>query len=172
MNLLDYLPTIPDFPRPGVMFRDISPLLADRQAFAAAIGQLNQLSQFCEFDYLLGIESRGFIFAAAMASQGRAGLIMARKRGKLPVATYSEPYGLEYGNDALEIEQSILPRNARVLLVDDVLATGGTLNAAAALVSRCGATVSGALVLLEISALHGGQALAQHGIMRRSLLTI
>lgn len=171
MNLLDYLPTIPDFPRPGVMFRDISPLLADRQAFAQSISQLNHLSQFCEFDYLLGIESRGFIFAAAMAGQGQAGVIMARKRGKLPVATYSEPYGLEYGEDALEIEQNILPKKARVLLVDDVLATGGTLNAAAALIRRCGATVSGALVLLELTALNGGRALAQHQVIHRALLT-
>jgi adenine phosphoribosyltransferase len=170
MELLDYLPTIPDFPKPGVMFRDISPLLANRQAFAQAVAQMNDLSQFCEFDYLVGIESRGFIFAAAMASQGQAGLIMARKRGKLPVATYAEPYGLEYGQDALEIEQTILPKGARVLLIDDVLATGGSLNAAAALVARCGAQVSGALVLLEIAALKGAQALTQHGIMWRALL--
>jgi adenine phosphoribosyltransferase len=172
MNLLDYLPTIPDFPKLGIMFKDISPLLADHRAFTYAIDQLYDLSNSYDFDYILGIESRGFIFGAALAQVSKKGLVLARKPNKLPRAVYSENYGLEYGVDSLHIQQNILPKDARVLLIDDVLATGGTLVAASNLVRKSGAYVEGALVLLEISELMGNQKLALENIQSKSLIKI
>lgn len=172
MNLLDYLPTVPDFPKPGIMFKDISPLLADHRAFTYAIDQLYDLSNDYDFDYVLGIESRGFIFATALAQVSKKGLVLARKPNKLPRKVYSESYGLEYGVDSLEIQQDILPKEARVLLIDDVLATGGTLVAAANLVRKSRANVVGALVLLEISELMGNIKLAKEKIQVKSLIQI
>lgn len=172
MNLLDYLPTVTNFPKPGINFKDISPLLADTKAFAETIEQLFELSKFCEYDYLLGIESRGFIFATALAAPAKAGLVLARKPNKLPGKTITESYGLEYGVDALEIQTAILPQHAKVLLVDDVLATGGTLMAAANLVKRSGASVVGAIVLLEILELGGAKKMQTHQIHMKSLLSI
>jgi len=172
MNLLDYLPTVPDFPKPGIMFKDISPLLADQKAFAYAIDQLYDLSNYFDFDYVLGIESRGFIFATALAQASKKGLVLARKPNKLPNKVYSENYGLEYGTDSLEIQQEILPDKARVLLIDDVLATGGTLVAAGNLVKKAGSFVAGTLVLLEIAALNGSEKLAKENIQSKSLIQI
>jgi adenine phosphoribosyltransferase len=172
MNLLDYLPTVPDFPKPGIMFKDISPLLANQKAFSYTIKQLKLLSEFCEFDYILGIESRGFIFASALANATEKGLILARKPRKLPNKVYSESYGLEYGQDALEMQQDILPKQAKVLLIDDVLATGGTVIAAANLVNKVGANVAGALFLLEISDLLASERLNKENILIKSLIKI
>jgi adenine phosphoribosyltransferase len=172
MNLLEYLPTVPDFPKPGIMFKDISPLLADHKAFTYAIDQLYDLSNFYDFDYVLGIESRGFIFATALAQISKKGLVLARKPNKLPKKIYSESYGLEYGADSLQIQQDIFPNEARVLLIDDVLATGGTLVAAANLVRKSRANVVGALVLLEISELMGHSKLAKENIQLKSLIQI
>jgi adenine phosphoribosyltransferase len=172
MNLLDYLPSIPDFPKPGIMFKDISPLLANYKAFSYAIAQLHELSSFCQYDYILGIESRGLIFATALAQVSKTGLVLARKPNKLPSATFSESYGLEYGTDALEIQQRILPANSKVLIVDDILATGGTLLAAANLVKKAGAQVGGALVLLEISELKGMAKLAGRSVQTQALISI
>lgn len=172
MNLLDYLPTVPDFPKPGIMFKDISPLLADHRAFTYAIDQLYDLSNTYDFDYILGIESRGFIFGAALAQVSKKGLVLARKPNKLPKAVYSESYGLEYGADSLQIQQGILPKDAKVLLIDDVLATGGTLVAAANLVRKSGGHVEGTLVLLEISELKGREKLAKENIQSKSFIQI
>ncbi|MFM6922637.1 MAG: adenine phosphoribosyltransferase, partial [Polynucleobacter victoriensis] len=119
MNLLDYLPVVPDFPKPGIMFRDISPLLANAAAFKEATHQLAQISQDLEFTHLLGIESRGFIFGAALANELSKPLILARKPNKLPLDVHQESYGLEYGTDLLEMQKTILPTGAKVLLIDD-----------------------------------------------------
>ena len=172
MNLLDYLPVVPDFPKPGIMFRDISPLLADAKAFKEAVSQLAQVSEELDFTHLLGIESRGFIFGAALANHLSKPLILASKPNKLPLAVHQESYGLEYGSDLLEMQKTILPKEAKVLLIDDVLATGGTLLAAAKLVQKSGATVSGALTLLEISFLAGLEKLANQGIKAKSVIQI
>jgi adenine phosphoribosyltransferase len=172
MNLLDYLPTVPDFPKKGIMFKDISPLLADKRAFSHAIDQMYQLCDYYDFDYVLGIESRGFIFATALAQVSRKGLVLARKPNKLPGKIYSESYGLEYGIDSLEMQQDILPNKAKVLLIDDVLATGGTIRAAANLVKKSGADVVGSLVLLEIIGLMGSEKLAKENIQSKSLIQI
>ena len=170
MNLLDYLPGVPNFPKPGILFRDISPLLANPTAFKVAIAQMDILAQEFDYTHILGIESRGFIFGSALAHHTHKGLALARKPNKLPLATHKEFYGLEYGSDCLEIAQSSLPKNAKVLLIDDVLATGGTLIAADKLLRSAGFEVCGAITLLEISFLNGRQLLDQHGIINRSVL--
>jgi len=170
MNLIDYLPGVPDFPKPGVLFRDISPLLANPAAFKEAIRQLDDLAKQFDYTHILGIESRGFIFGSALAHHAHKGLALARKPNKLPLASHREAYGLEYGNDSLEIQQSTLPKEARVLLLDDVLATGGTLVAADKLMRSAGFQVAGAITFLEITFLNGNALLNQHGIHHQSVL--
>ena len=170
MNLLDYLPGVPDFPKPGILFRDISPLLANPLAFKEAINQLNLIAQEFDYTHILGIESRGFIFGSALAHYAHKGLALARKPNKLPLATHRESYGLEYGADSLEIQQSTLPKGAKVLLLDDVLATGGTLVAADKLIRSAGFEVAGALTLLEIEMLNGSKLLNQHQIANKSVI--
>ena len=170
MNLLDYLPGVPDFPKPGILFRDISPLLASPIAFKEAIARLHELAQQFDYTHILGIESRGFIFGSALAHHAHKGLVLARKPNKLPLASHREAYGLEYGSDSLEIQQSTLPKDAKVLLLDDVLATGGTLVAADKLIRSAGFEVTGAITLLEIAFLNGNELLNQHGIRHQSVL--
>lgn len=170
MNLLDYLPGVPDFPKPGVLFRDISPLLANPAAFKEAIRQLDEIARQFDYTHILGIESRGFIFGSALAHHAHKGLALARKPNKLPLASHREAYGLEYGNDSLEIQQSTLPKDAKVLLLDDVLATGGTLIAADKLIRSAGFEVSGAITLLEITFLNGNELLEQNRIRHQSVL--
>jgi adenine phosphoribosyltransferase len=119
MNLLDYLPVVPDFPKPGIMFRDISPLLANPQAFQEAIKQLAILTHNVEYTHILGVESRGFIFGAALANHLAKPLVLARKPNKLPLEVHQESYGLEYGQDLLEMQKKIIPEGAKVLIVDD-----------------------------------------------------
>jgi adenine phosphoribosyltransferase len=170
MNLLDYLPGVPDFPKPGIFFRDISPLIAHPGAFMEAIHQLKMLADEFDYTHILGIESRGFIFGSALALHAHKGLALARKPNKLPLATHRESYGLEYGVDSLEIQQSTLPKGAKVLLLDDVLATGGTLVAADKLIRSAGFEVAGSLTLLEIEILNGRKLLNEHQIENRSVL--
>ena len=170
MNLLDYLPGVPDFPKPGILFRDISPLLADPTAFKEAIRQLTEIANQFDYTHILGIESRGFIFGSALAHHAHKGLALARKPNKLPLASHRESYGLEYGNDSLEIQQSTLPKGTKVLLVDDVLATGGTMIAANRLIRSAGFDVAGAITLLEITFLKGSELLNQNGIVHHSAL--
>ena len=141
---------IPDFPRPGILFKDITPVLADAEAFAAAIAQMATPWRGERLDAVVGIESRGFILGAALAHELGAGFVPVRKPGKLPARTLSLDYALEYGNDRLQIHADALPPGARVIVDDDVLATGGTLKAALALTRRQGAEVIGAAVLLEL----------------------
>lgn len=131
---------------------------------------MEALAQSFDYTHILGIESRGFIFGSALAHHAHKGLALARKPNKLPLATHKEVYGLEYGSDSLEIQQSTLPNNAKVLLIDDVLATGGTLIAAHKLLRSAGFDVCGAVTLLEISFLNGKQLLDQHGIDNKSVL--
>ena len=170
MNLMDYLPGVPDFPKSGILFRDISPLVADREAFRHAIMLLDGLARAHHYTHLAAIESRGFIFGSALSLHANKGLVLLRKPNKLPLASHRESYGLEYGSDALEIQQSSLPKGAKVLIIDDVLATGGTIVAAAKLVRRAGFNVCGAITILEIAGLHGGEALEQHQIPFRTIL--
>lgn len=170
MNLLDYLPGVPDFPKPGILFRDISPLLAHPPAFREAVRQLDELAKQFDYSHILGIESRGFIFGSALAHYAHKGLALARKPNKLPLASHRQAYGLEYGSDSLEIQQSTLPKDTKVLLLDDVLATGGTLVAADTLIRNAGFEVAGAITLLEISFLNGGDLLKQNNIRHLSVI--
>lgn len=170
MKLEDYLPGIPDFPKPGILFRDISPLLANAEAFRFTIHGLGVLSKTYSFTHILGIESRGFIFAAALANHLSKGLVLVRKPNKLPPETHREAYGLEYGSDALEISTSVLSSADTVLIVDDVLATGGTILAANALTQKTGAKVTATICLLEIAGLLGSDRLSQAGIPNQCLL--
>jgi adenine phosphoribosyltransferase len=157
MDLRQFVLDVPDFPRPGILFRDISPLLADAAAFAAAIRALAAAVADLRFDAIAGIEARGFIFGAALARELDRGFIAVRKHGKLPGAVHRASYALEYGEDVLELRAGVLAPGARVLLVDDVLATGGTLDAARRLALEAGLHPVAALVLVELSAL-GGRA--------------
>lgn len=146
---------IPDFPRPGVVFKDITPLLADADGYAAAVDALAAPWRGVALDAVLGIEARGFILGAALARALGTGFVPIRKPGKLPARTHAQEYELEYGSDRLEIHADAVAPGARVLLVDDVLASGGTLQAALALAQRQGADVVGASVLIELVALQG-----------------
>jgi adenine phosphoribosyltransferase len=151
---------VPDFPSPGIVFKDISPLLADAELFARTTDAMASPFQREDISHVVGIESRGFIFGAPIAQHLGAGFVPARKRGKLPASTVSIEYALEYGTACLEIHADALPRGARVLLVDDVLATGGTAGAACALLEQVGATVVGCSFLLALSFLAGPASLA------------
>ena len=146
---------VPDFPKPGVVFKDIGPLLADPTGFAACITALAAPWKDTPLDAICGIESRGFIFGAAMALAMKTGFVPLRKVGKLPPPTIGVDYDLEYGSARLEIGAHGLPPGARVLLVDDVLATGGTLDAGRRLLEQAGARVVGAAVVIEIDMLRG-----------------
>ncbi|MEN1944380.1 adenine phosphoribosyltransferase [Luteimonas sp. MJ293] len=146
---------VPDFPKPGILFKDITPVLADAGAFNAAVGQMVDPWHDAALHAVVGIESRGFILGAAMAQTLGTGFVPVRKPGRLPAETLSQDYALEYGTNQLQIHVDALPPRARVLLVDDVLATGGTLVAALELLRRQGAEVVGAAVLFEMLALDG-----------------
>jgi adenine phosphoribosyltransferase len=146
---------VADFPKPGVVFKDLTPLLGDAQAFAAAVAALVAPFSALGVERVVGIEARGFIFGAAAAHALGAGFVPMRKPRKLPAATIGVDYALEYGSDRLEMHADALVRGERVLLVDDVLATGGTLAAAANLCEHAGATLAGAAVVAEIAALNG-----------------
>ena len=144
---------IPDFPKPGILFKDITPLLSDPDAFAVVVEALNQSPS--TFSRVVGIEARGFIFGSAMAIASKTGFVPLRKAGKLPHTTIARSYGLEYGSDVIEAHTDALTARDRVLLVDDVLATGGTLLAGLELIHELGAQVSEVVVLFEIEGLGG-----------------
>lgn len=150
---------IPDYPLPGIRFQDVTPLLADGPAFTTVIEALKPLAVDC--DAIAGIEARGFIFAAALAHGLGVGFIPIRKAGKLPFHTFEEGYGLEYGVDVLQIHQDALEMGSKVLLLDDVLATGGTAIAASKLIERLGSTISATAFVIEIVELQGRDNLRQ-----------
>jgi adenine phosphoribosyltransferase len=153
----DLIRDVPDFPRPGIVFKDITPLLADADGFDAAIDAMAAPWRGIALDAVFAIESRGFILGAALARALGLGFVPVRKAGKLPSRTHAQAYDLEYGSDCLEVHCDAVPPGARVLLVDDVLATGGTLAAALALVRLQGAEPVGAAILIELAFL-GGRA--------------
>ncbi|AER56130.1 adenine phosphoribosyltransferase [Pseudoxanthomonas spadix] len=146
---------VPDFPRPGILFKDITPMLANAAAFAAATGALAEPWRDAGVQAVLGIESRGFILGAALARALKSGFVPVRKPGKLPGSVLTVEYGLEYGKDTLQLRADAVAPGTRVLIVDDVLASGGTLHAALSLARQQGCDVLGAAVLIELQSLGG-----------------
>jgi adenine phosphoribosyltransferase len=155
LDLASYIKDVPDFPKPGVLFKDITPLLGDSSAFRVAVEGLANFGRQRGADAVVSIESRGFLLGSAVASILGTGLIPVRKKGKLPRKVLSVTYQLEYGSDVLEIHEDALSAGRNVLLVDDVLATGGTASAVADLIRRAGGDVSGHAFLVELLFLNG-----------------
>lgn len=159
MDLKEHIRGIPDFPKPGVLFYDISTLLRHADAWQVAMGRLAKSVRSYQPDLLAGIESRGFLLAAPLALKLGCGFVMLRKRGKLPGATIGLDYGLEYGSDRIEIQADAVEPGQRVVVVDDLLATGGTMVASIELLRRIGATVPACASLIELQFLKGRQRL-------------
>lgn len=159
---------VPDFPKPGIQFKDITPVLADARLFAAAIELLTAKFKPGDVDAVVGIDARGFIFAAAAATHLNAGFVPVRKKGKLPYQTIEQDYALEYGHATVAMHTDALQPGSRVLLIDDLLATGGTAAAAAALVKKLGGQILEASFLIELKFLNGRDKLA--GLPIRSLV--
>lgn len=155
VDLYEYIVDVPDFPEPGIIFKDITPLLASPTAFLQAVDEMAEPFLSSGVDIVVGIESRGFLLAGSIAERIGSGVGLVRKPGKLPRGTVSVTYDLEYGTDTLEIHADAFAEEARVLIVDDVLATGGTLAASKELIEKAGGVVVGATMLLELSFLQG-----------------
>jgi adenine phosphoribosyltransferase len=160
MDLKAFIRDVPDFPKPGVLFKDITPLLSDPAAFAFAVAKLSAHFATRKIDAIAAAEARGFLFAAPMALELRKPLIPLRKPGKLPYVTHSYKYDLEYGSAELHVHTDAVSPGANVLVVDDVLATGGTMAAACKLIERAGGTVVACAFLIELSFLKGRAPLA------------
>jgi adenine phosphoribosyltransferase len=165
VDLRNFVRDIPDFPRPGILFKDITPLLLDAGALDQAVSELAALARPLAVDLVVAAEARGFILGAALARQLGAGFVPARKPGKLPSETISAEYTLEYGIDALELHADALAGGTRVLVHDDLLATGGTAAAVCELVEGLGAVVAGCAFLVELSFLGGRARLAPHEVL-------
>ena len=169
---LSLIRPIPDYPKPGILFQDITPLLADPEALQRVVIEIAGLD--AQSEVAIGIEARGFILASAVAIKKEIGFVPVRKKGKLPAHTYSRAYGLEYGEDVVEIHSDAFTAGAKVVLIDDVLATGGTLEAAIGLVRDAGAQISSIVTLLEISQLGGRDRIEKiaPGIPIHALVTL
>ena len=151
--------TVPDYPKPGIQYRDITTLLKSAEGFRESVEQIaNWCSQF-ELDLIAGIDARGFIFGSAVAFKLNLGFVPVRKEGKLPHRTIAENYELEYGTDCLEVHEDAIEKGTKVVIVDDLLATGGTAKAAHRLLQRCGADIIGLGFLIELAKLHGREVL-------------
>ncbi|HLT49827.1 MAG TPA: adenine phosphoribosyltransferase [Aequorivita sp.] len=164
MNLSEYIRNIEDFPKAGVHFKDITPLLANRRAMESCLQQLMDLIGTQKIDKVAAIESRGFFFGTLLAQKLNAGFVPIRKPGKLPYTTLKEPYKLEYGMDALEIHEDAIKKGERVLLHDDVLATGGTARAACNLIENLGGEIVQCNFLIELEFLNGIKKLRNHSV--------
>jgi adenine phosphoribosyltransferase len=162
--LADKVRDVPDFPKPGIVFKDIMPLVADPASFRETIGLLAEWAGPREPDIILGAEARGFIFGGALAYDLGCGFVAARKPGKLPWQTIEATYALEYGTDSLQVHADALGHGQRAIVLDDVLATGGTARAKIDLVEQLGGTVVGALFVIELTFLHGREKLAGHDV--------
>ena len=164
VDLRAFVRDIPDFPTPGIVFKDITPLLLDPRALDAAVTRLVQFAKPLDIELVVAAEARGFILGGALAHQLGTGFVPARKRGKLPHETISAEYGLEYGIDALEVHADALAGGARVLIHDDLLATGGTAGALCELVEALGGQIVACAFLIELSFFGGRQRLAPHHV--------
>lgn len=164
MDLKSKIRTVEDFPKEGISFKDITTLLEDSEAFQYTIDQLVKIADEYDYDVIIGPEARGFIFSAPMAYAAGKPLVLVRKPGKLPYDTVRHEYALEYGTDALEIHKDAVKPGQKVLIVDDLLATGGTTLAAAELIEKLGAEVSAILFMIELSFLDGREKLSKYPV--------
>ena len=163
-KLEDYIITIPDFPEPGVLFRDVTSVIEDPEGFKLAIDEMDKLIGDTDFDMIVGAEARGFIFGAPLAYKRGKGLALVRKKGKLPRETVSVDYDLEYGSATVELHKDTIKPGQKVILVDDLLATGGTIGASAKLVESLGGVVVKAIFLIELEGLNGRAKLADYDV--------
>ena len=170
LDLKDAIRTIPDYPKPGILFRDITTLLGNARAFRRAVDELVQPYAGTKVDKIAGIEARGFILGGAVAHQLSAGFVPIRKKGKLPHATVSIAYSLEYGIDHMEMHEDAMARGERVILVDDLIATGGTATAAVNLLRQIGAEVVSAVFVVDLPDLGGARKLRDLGVEVRTLM--
>ena len=164
IDLKRYIRDIPDWPKRGILFRDITPLLSDARAFSIAVDALCAGFKKADIDYIAAVEARGFIFGAAVAKKLGVGFVPIRKRGKLPFKTESIGYNLEYRTDTLEVHSDAIKNGSRVLMVDDLLATGGTMAAACMLIEKIGGKIVGIAFLVELAELHGRDRLTGYKI--------
>ncbi len=171
MNLVDSIRTIPDYPKPGILFRDITTLLGDARAFRQAVDQLVQPLAGRKIDKVAGIEARGFILGGAVAHQLSAGFVPIRKKGKLPHRTRAVEYALEYGLDVIEMHLDAIVEGEQVMLVDDLIATGGTAMAAVDLLTQAGAVIASAAFVIDLPDLGGAARLREAGVPVSSLLS-
>lgn len=171
MNLADSIRAIPDYPRPGIVFRDITTLLGDARAFRRAVDELVQPFAGLKIAKIAGIEARGFILGGAVAHQLSAGFVPVRKKGKLPLETLRATYALEYGTDEIEIHRDAVQPGERVLLVDDLIATGGTAEAAVTLLAGLGAEVVAACFIVDLPELGGADKIRRLGVPVRTLVS-
>jgi len=163
-DLKTLIRNVQDFPKPGIGFKDITTLLQQGKAFRESIDQMASLYNPKDIDVIVGIEARGFIFASALAYKWRKSFVPIRKPGKLPAETVREDYALEYGTDAIEIHKDGIAKSQRVLIVDDLLATGGTVAAAARLIEKLGGRVAGIIFLIELTFLNGVKRLERYRV--------
>jgi adenine phosphoribosyltransferase len=169
-DLEDLIRTIPDYPKPGIMFRDITTLLADAAGLKKAIQGMAKPFEALKVDAVAGIEARGFILGGAIADRLECGFIPIRKKGKLPWKTIGQEYTLEYGVDVIEVHEDAIGEGTRVLIVDDLIATGGTAEAAVKLVQRSRGTIVGATFIVDLQDLGGMKRLAEHGVESHALV--
>lgn len=162
MNLKEKIDEYPNFPKKGILFRDFSPILKDPQALSFVVDEFTKFFHTNTIDVFAGIESRGFLLACAMATRYNKGMIMIRKSGKLPGKTVKQSYSIEYGKDTIEIQKDIIEKNERVLICDDLLATGGTASASAQLIEKVGGKVAGLAFLIELTELNGIKKLKKY----------
>ena len=164
IDLRKHIRDIPDWPKKGILFRDITPLLANPKAFSAAVDALCAGFSGAGIEYVAAVEARGFIFGSAVAEKLEAGFVPIRKKGKLPWQTESITYDLEYGTDTLQVHRDAVPSGAKVLMVDDLLATGGTMAAACKLIEKIGGNVAGIVLLIELVFLGGREKLTDYEV--------
>jgi adenine phosphoribosyltransferase len=163
-ELKDYVKNIPDFPQPGIIFRDVTSVVEDPEGLKLAIDSLDKLLEGVDYDVIAGAESRGFVFGAPLAYKNNKGLVLVRKKGKLPRETVEASYDLEYGSATIEIHKDAIKPGQKVVLVDDLIATGGTIEAAARLVEELGGQVVKMIFLIELVDLKGREKLAAYDV--------
>ena len=170
MNLKDFIRSIPDYPKKGILFRDITTLIKDERAFSETINQIVERSKKIEFDKIAAVESRGFVFASAISYIVKKPFIMLRKKNKLPADVHSIDFELEYGTATIEVHKDSINKNDKVLIIDDLIATGGTAEAAAKLVSISGGEIAGFIFVINLFDLSGSDNLVKKGYTVENLI--